>query len=262
MILKHRVALDGIELDSLDNRILVLGTSEAAAKETLTAVSTYGAGQRLAARHRDTIDVTVRFGIKGAHDNTARSVLFDRVASWANGGGWLTINHRPDRRLRVVCAQLPAADDFAEWNAEYSITFRAYGVPYWQQVTPASVTANVTRTITKMLEVGGTAASPLELSYTNTSSTAINSISVSANGRTIALNGLLMSIGETLTIDHDVDGLQRIRITGQGGSSRSVMRARTVESADEIWLSPGMCQISFNADQAGRLTLWSYGRYV
>lgn len=262
MILKHRVALDGIELDSLDNRIMVLGTTEAAAKETLTAVSKFGAGQRLTARHRDTIDVTVRFGIKGPRDDNARSLLFDRVAGWASDGGWLTINYRPDRRLRVVCAQLPAVGDYAEWNTEYSITFRALGVPYWQQVTPASVTANVTRTITRTLEVGGTAASPLELSYTNTSNTAINTLSVTANGRTIALNGVMLSIGETLTIDHDDDGLQRIRITGQSGTSRSAMRARTAESADEIWLTPGMCQISFTADQSGRLTLWSYGRYV
>lgn len=263
MILRHRASLNGIELDSLDDRILVLGASEAAAKETLTAVSVFGAaGQRLSARHRDTLDVTVRFGIKGPRDAEERSKIFDKISGWAADGGWLTLGHRSDRRLRVICAQLPTAGDAAEWASEYSITFRAYAVPYWQQTTPASVTGNVTTSVVRSLEVGGTAPCPLELSFTNSSGSSVNDLSVSAEGRTIAFTGLLLGQMETLTIDHMVDGLQRITITGTDGVVRSAMRARTPESADEIWLTPGMRQITFAADRPGRLTLWCYGRFV
>ena len=39
MILKRRVALNGVQLDSLDNRILISGFDEAAGRDTIGAVN-------------------------------------------------------------------------------------------------------------------------------------------------------------------------------------------------------------------------------
>ena len=265
MITKHRVSLNGIELDSLDNRIIILGVNEAAGKDTFSAVSTArGSGQRLTQQRRDTLDVTVRFAIKGPKDVTGRSQVFDAAAEWAYKGGWLIDGIRPDRRLYVVCYQLATMGDMWEWTDEYTITFRAYGVPFWSQTLPASVTYNVmsTSAVTRGLEVGGTTAAPLELSYTNDSSTALNTLSVSCDGYTLAFTELGLGYHETLTIDHAEDGIQRIRIVGVNGNTRSAMKARTTESDDEVWLAPGQRSIVFQAGQTGRLTLSCYGRYA
>ena len=62
MILKRRVALNGAQLDSLDERIIISGIDEAAGKENITAVASANAnGQRFLQKRRDTLDVTVKF---------------------------------------------------------------------------------------------------------------------------------------------------------------------------------------------------------
>ena len=48
MLLKRRVALDGVQLDELDERIIISGIDEAAGKDTISAVgSSAGMGQRI-----------------------------------------------------------------------------------------------------------------------------------------------------------------------------------------------------------------------
>ena len=97
MELRHRVALNDVQLDELDERILVLGVNDGAGRETLNAVSRFGGfGQRVTTRHRDTLDITVTFGLRiKAHDMTTRSELFELVSAWAMAGGWLTLNYKP-----------------------------------------------------------------------------------------------------------------------------------------------------------------------
>ena len=92
MILSHRVALNGVQLDSVDHRILVQGVDESAGKDQLSAVSVFGGvGQRVTNRHRDYLDVTVRFSLKiKKNDMQARSDVFERVNAWAAPGGWLS----------------------------------------------------------------------------------------------------------------------------------------------------------------------------
>ena len=54
MILSHRAALNEVQLDSLDDRILVQGVDEAAGKDQIASVSLFGGvGQRITNRHRD-----------------------------------------------------------------------------------------------------------------------------------------------------------------------------------------------------------------
>ena len=266
MQLRHRVALDGVELDSLDNRILVLGVSEAAAKMQSNAVSLFGgSGQRLTVEHRDYLDITVRFGLKirrSADELIERSELFERVVGWAVSGGWLTVNYKPDRRVYVHCAQLPTPGDQYAWTSEYTITFRAYGVPYWQRVTPTSITFNSTQSASRALEISGNTKSVLEMTFVNRSGYAISTAKLTAGSRYIELSGLGLANGETLELDHDEEGLLRIRIRNTGGVYRSVMNCRTEGSADELWASPGSIGVTFTAQRPGQLTVRCYGRYA
>ena len=263
MILSHRIALNGVQLDSVDNRILVQGADEAAGKDQITAVSLFGsAGQRITNRHRDYLEVTVRFSLRvRKHDMQTRSVLLERVNAWAEPGGWLTLNYKPGRRLRVVCAQYPAAGDPWKWTGVYAIVFRAYTVPFWQQDPPGMLTATGS-SVTRSIGVGGNTDTVLDLTFKNTSGAVCGTFTVSAGSSVISLSGLGLASGETLHIDHTEDGLLRIRIESISGSYRSVLDKRDVTSSDDLWVRPGTVTVSVMAHRIGTLTLSCAGRYT
>jgi len=264
MQLMRRVQLGDQQLDELDNRIIITGVEEEAARLNYSAVSRFGAsGQRVTSMHRDTLDVTVKFALKiKKNDLVARSELFEKVAGWAMEGGWLALNYRPNRRLRVVCVTLPAAGDQVAWETEYEITFRAYNVPYWQQASPVSLTVNSTKSMSRSMEIPGTAQSVLNLEFENISGMEINTLTVGTDESSFSFKSLGLKAGETLVINHTAEGLLRIRIRTAAGSTRSALAKRTEDSADDLTVSPGTATVTLTAQRAGKVTLSCYGRYV
>lgn len=267
MRLTRRVALDYRELDELDPRILIQGVEPGAGKDTIGTVSLWGGtGSRVTGRHRDSLDVTVKFSLDIKRDRYwERSEVFERIMTWASGGGWLTLSQKPGRRLRVVAAQLPSEGDPLEWTNRFSITFRAYGVPYWQdtQVTRTGSTGSASESLT--LEVGGNTDTAAEAAITNTSGSTINALTLTAGGSTMAFSSLGLADGETLHIDHDDDGRRcvlRIRIESSGGTFRSAMDKRTPQSSDDLSVLPGENAVTLSAGGAVTLRVWCHGRYA
>lgn len=261
MVFSHRVALNGVELDEIDSRIIVQGIEEAAGKDQISAVSRFGGtGQRITNRHRDSLDVTVRFSIHAkSGDMATRNEIFEKVNAWAAAGGWLTINYKPDRRLRVIRAQAPAAGDQWKWTNVYSIVFRAYGVPFWQQDPPGRLTASGS-SIARQLGVAGSAETVLEATFKNTSGAVCNTLTIQAGDSTMAFTALGLANNEMLIIDHTEDGLLRIRIQN-GSNYRSAMSSRTPESSDDMYVSPGTVSVILTAQRTGSLTITCSGRY-
>ena len=262
MILSHRAALNGVELDSIDSRILIQGIEEAEGKDQISAVSLFGGvGQRITNQHRDTLDVTVRFSIRQKKsDMQARSDVFEKVNAWAAAGGWLTVNYKADRRLRVICAKYPTAGDQWNWTNTYAIVFRAYAIPYWQQAEPGKLTATGS-SITRQFGVAGSVKTVMDISFKNTSGATCATFTVSAGGSTIALTGLDLANGETLHIDHTEDGLLRIRIQS-GSSYRSALGKRTTASSDDLWVNHGNVTVTVTAQRTGSLTMSCAGRFA
>ena len=65
MQLRHRVALDGRQLDEIDWRIMIQKIETADGKENISAVSLMGgSGSRVTSEHRDSLDVTVKFTLR------------------------------------------------------------------------------------------------------------------------------------------------------------------------------------------------------
>ena len=263
MQLSHRVALNGVQLDSVDNRILVQGVDEAAGKDQVTAVGIFGGvGQRVTNRHRDYLDVTVRFSLKiKKNEMQARSDVFEKVNAWAAPGGWLTVNYKANRRLWVTRYQCPAAGDQWAWTSVYSITFRAYAVPFWQQATATEYTATGS-SATISATVLGSEKSLLEVIFKNTSSSTCNTFTITAGGSTIALSNLALAKNQTLHIDHTEDGLLRIRIQNTSGVYRSALDKRTAASSDDLWVSPGAVTVTMTAQRTGTLTVKSAGWFA
>lgn len=258
MQLAHRVALNGVQLDEVDNRIIIKGIEEAAGKEVISAVSpAFGCGQRVTNRRRDTLDLTVKFSLNlRTTELQERSEVFEAVNKWAVNGGYLTINYKPNRRLYVVCAQCPGAGDQYARTTVYTITFRAYSIPYWEEETPRTAATGTSTNTSCSLEVGGSAETVADITLYNRSGMSINNVTINAAGNVMTFESLGMGANETLTISHTADGLVRIRV-----GSRSAMAKRTASSANDLRVMPGQRAFSFRADRACQMSVSVRGRF-
>ena len=262
MILAHRAALNGVQLDSLDSRINIKAIEEGAGKETISAVATAGSsGQRIQNRRRETLDVVIKFSILEPDDLAARESVLDAVKGWAAGGGVLTVNYKTGQELDVICAQCPGAGDAYEWTTVYTITFRAYEVPYWHESTATSVTQSSASSGSLSLTAGGNTKTVAEVEFKNASSSACNTFTVSTGEASMSFTGLALAKNETLEIDHD-GKLLRIRIKDTSGVYRSAMACRTEGSSDDLYISPGAKTITYEAQRSGKFTMSVKGRFM
>lgn len=258
MILKHRVALNGTQLDSLDNRILIQSVDEAAGKETITAVSLGGGnGQRVTGRRRDTLDVTVKFSIN-SRDMATRSTILDNINKWAYGGGTLTLNNRGSKSLTVEFVQAPGGGDQFKWTSEFSMVFRAYTVPYWQDTTATSKALTQDDAGSDTITMPGSTDTIGEATIQNKSGSTLNTVSLTVNGYTMAFTDLSMANNATLTIDHITAGGAYVKRAKIG--STSVLDKLT--GADEFILTPGSNTISYEAGGDVIVTVSAKGRYL
>ncbi len=257
MILSKRAALGGVQLDELHESIVIQRVDPGTPQRNISAVAMMGgAGQRITGDHWETLDIIVEFGINlPKRQMELRRQVFEMVTAWALRGGWLTVNWMPNRRVWVDRVELPNGGDMWEWTNTYTITFRAYSVPFWQDEMPAQTVHQLITSGSVSIEVGGNVQSVLDVSFQNRSGMTINNFRVSAGGNTLILSSLGLGGSETLNISHGTDGL--LRITAGG---RSVLDRRT--GADDLYVLPGTNAVTIQSDRAGTLTVRSYGRYV
>lgn len=263
MILKHRVGLNGVWLDEVDDRIITVAIDEQPAKlnvGTANLMGPYG-GQTALSTHRDKLDVNIRYQIRRT-DWAERDKVIDNVNAWAAAGGWMTLNYKEGKRLWVQCTALSESKDPSKWNEDLTLTLTAFDVPYWQDEAPVKVEELNTASVTKRMVINGTAGSVLDAEVKNVSGSGINTVSLTAAGRTMAFSGLGMANNETLIINHTEKGRLQLRIKNRNGVYRSVMDKRTQESDDELYVQPGAVNITFTAGGACRLTLSNTGRYL
>lgn len=266
MQLRHRVSLNGIQLDAQDSRILIKGIEEVAAKDQISTVSLWGAdGSRVTGQHRDSLDVKITFQIRLKKKSMAeRETVIEKVNAWAAGGGTLMLNYKEERILTVILAEAAAVGDPWNWTGEHTLTFRAHGIPYWQQQYAAMIRQTIDNgSVT--LGVSGSARSVMDAEFKNTSNASCGSFKLTWQGRKIQLDNLGLGVNETLVIDHDDNGkrcLLRIRIRNTSGVYRSAMSCRTTDSADDLWVDPGSVAIGVNASKSGLLILSCAGRYL
>ena len=271
MILSRRVALDGAQLDEIDSRIVIQSVKTGAGKNTITAVSLYGRdGQRVTGAQRDTIDVEIEFGLLiRKEEMAARAELLETVNAWAaaadigRGGAWLTLGHKENRRMRVVLAEPADEGDLREWNRNFRITFRAYGVPYWQETEPtARVSGETAMAWSGRMTVGGNVRTVADVSLTNGSGALLNTAAITVGSNIMRFEELGLAANETLVIDHDETGTIRIRIRSVSGNWRSALGKRTGTSADDFRIMPGNVPISYNTQRACSLTASAPGRFL
>ena len=262
MILSRRVKLGATQLDSLDASIVIRSVEVGTPSESVSTASLAGgSGQRILSRHWDTMDVTVNFAIMLPKTALAdRRAVWESVAAWALGGegSWLRLNHIQDRRLWVDRAEMSAPGDFRNWTDEYTITFHAISVPFWQDEEPTTVTKSVpaNNDYTFSLSVPGQVQTVADFEYTNTSNATMVSLSILTDVVEFTMGGFEVASGEKITATH-VNG--RLRIYS---GSTNLLRYRTGESGDDLYLNPGTNSVTVYAHKAGTLVMTAAGRYV
>ena len=257
MILRRRASLGTVHLDGVDDSIVIRGIDPGVPKENITAVDKMGgAGQRVTGSHWQTLEASVTYAIDiPKRQMTRRREVFDAVNAWAAKKGWLRMTEMPGRKMYADKVILPGSGDLWDWTAEYTIVFRAYNVPFWQDNEAARFESRTAAEGSVTAEVGGTARSVLDITFENKSGKVINNFWVEANGNRITLTGLNLGGSEKLTISHRTDGLLQMK-----AGSRNVYTKYT--GADDLYVEPGNVAVTFKADRAGILTASSTGRWL
>ena len=263
MILSRRVALGNEHLDEIDDAVVIRGVDTGVAHESVNAVNRMGGfGQRMTQQHWETLEVRVTFAIDvNKRDLARRREVFDRVMAWANRKAWLRTTAQPGKRMYADKVVLPSAGDLRDWTNEYTIVFRAYGVPFWQEVTPATLEIQKITEGKKAFEVGGTVRTVADVTARNISGKTINNLTILVGDSTFTFANLGLGGTETLTISHGNDGLLKIR-AGTDSSTRSVFSLRTPESSDDLYVDPGIVTVGIESQRALRVTVKAAGRFV
>ena len=260
MQLAHRAALNGVQLDEIDPRIIIKGIEGGAGKDSVsTANLGSGDGTRITNKRRDSIEVAVRFSMNIRRDTLSeRAAVLEAINAWAAKGGWLTISYKPDRQLLVDEVVTPGEGDLWKRLSEYTITFKAHAVPYWQQAGAISASTGNGNSGSGAIQVAGSAETVADATLQNLSGATINTASITIGGNTMSFEDLGLGNGQSLVIDHIIaNGIPVIRI--RIGSS-SVLSKRT--GADDFNLQPGANGFSFSAQRACRMTVSCRGRFV
>lgn len=264
MQLRHRVALDGAWLDEIDWRIMIQKIETGDGKMNISTVSLAADGSRVTGVHRDSLDITVKFNIKlRKTEMAAREEVLEKVNAWAAAGGVLTTNYKANRKIVVFLAQAAGAGDPWDWTKEYSLVFRACGVPYWQQENPTTVIRQNMSSGSLSIAVDGSARGVIEAAFKNTSGSTCGTFSINTGESSMSFTDLGLASGETLEIDHKDNGKKnvlRLRIRSAGGAYRSVLDKRS--GSDDLYVNPGSHTVTITAAKAGTVTVSSCGRFA
>ena len=263
MILSRRVALGGVQLDEIHERIVIRSVDTSVPHEDVQTVNRMGGwGQRLTVNHWETLEVTVNVAIDVQKREMAlRREIFEAITAWAMKKGWLTVNYMVNRRLYVDKVVLPSSGDLWQWTNEFPITFRAYSVPFWQDTEEGSLTVNSITKGDRTVEVTGQMPTVMNVTLENISGQNISKANVTAGNSKILLDGLTFGGGSTLTISHGNDDRLKVRVK-TGDTSSSVYTKLQTGSTDLLQVSPGTVTVSFDCSRAVKATVTWRGRYV
>ena len=258
MILSRRVSLGGAHLDQIDDSIVIKAVDVSVPHEDSGTVDKMGSwGQRQTNQHWQSLDVTVSYAIDiPKTEMTRRREVFDLVNTWAQPRKWLRTNQMDGRRLYVDKVVYPSAGDARDWLTEYTLTFRAFSVPFWQDENPVEIRKNKISSGNVQIQVGGTAPGVLDLSFENVSGAQNTNVKFTVNGAVLDLHGVNLTASETLNLTHTSDGYLRIR-----AGSRNVYSL--LRGADDAYVEPGTTvTVAVTATRAGNLIVKNTARWL
>lgn len=243
--------LDGVAFSSIAPELILVDVHEDAPRmDTVTSSRPKRPGMLRARNVRQSLSVTLRYVVR-TQDVARRAAVHDLVTAWALKGGRLTINSRPGKELAVVLDTPPSLGSSLKWTEEVALTFTAYVWPYWQSVTPPSVSAaliahNGAYVLHDVLTVGGSLDALCTMTVYGLGGD-MNRLRVAVGDTYFQLEGLGIPVGGGLMIGYSEEGLLHITPVGVEDTA-SRLHCRTADSSDDLLASPGDVQISVEAD--------------
>ena len=247
MISRYKVWLNGESLEEISPLIYISDISYGGAAPAYAA-NRIGKndGQLSGADYIDGATVTVSFEAR-EYSTQKRQRIVNDVAAWAAKGGWLNTSDRDGQRLYVRCTQFPAVNSVRNWLDTLAVEFTAFEVPYWTAVDPVSVT--VANGGSGTLRLGGARKTYCEAVIT--AGAALTSLSVTVGSTTIALTGLSVANGDTVTISYTDDH----HILEIKHGTTSILNKRTAASSDDLVAEVGDNAVSFTASGTASCTV-------
>lgn len=144
--------------------------------------------------------VTIVFEIR-EYDTVKRDEICQKVAAWAMYGKYLTVSDRPWKRLMCVCETPPVIQSAKKWTDALKMTFKAYVLPFWEEVNEAVLSLTGT-SATGNLYVPGNVKNTL-VRVKITAGESVNSVKLTVGTTVFNLKSLSLSSGDIITIDYD-----------------------------------------------------------
>lgn len=258
MMTRYECALDGIALSEVSPAVFITDIAYESPKMENAAVSLAGRpGQRILSRKTQSTSVTISFEI---HEQSVarRQSICQSAQEWAMPGGYLTTSDRLDQRLFVVCDTPPVIGSTLRWTDKIKIVFTAYSLPFWEDKVPQTATVSGSSGSASLYAGGYAAPVYVTVKATNTSSTAVDDITFKAGKTKIALSGIALKTGKTLSIDYDDQHVLRIMADGV-----SALDKRTADSSDDLRMDAGKRgEVSVNASSAVSTIFSARGLYL
>lgn len=250
---RFSAAMDGRQLLDISDKILIADITEPPPKYDIEQLRrAMHPGTRIAARIRRSREVRLKL-VLYEYDVDKRADLMDEVADWVGAGGWLSINSRPGKRLRVT-SDGAGLESSVNWLDEIEIRLTAYEQPYWEDANLTEVTITDSGVITAP---GTVEAVPLMVDVTNTGAADLTELTLTAGDTVMRFTGVAVPPGEDFSITYSNEDL--LIITAGGVSA---LGNRTPSSSDDL---VAICRqetaLTVSADQPVSATFYARGRY-
>jgi len=217
MISRYIVTLNGISLESIHPAILITDVQYppvAYERESISIVNRDGA--RIHRSYKEKSEVTISFMIR-EYDVYNRQLICQDICKWAMDGGRLMTNDRPLQFLDCIVDSFPAVESTKGWTEELTITFAAYGIPYWQDLiqTELKPTAGSTSVLISGKVPGNSPWALVDVDITPSDTLTRIEIVISSTKHNLSqqkfvLSGMSVPANQTVTISHDENGVVRI----------------------------------------------------
>lgn len=254
MISRYEAVLNGKPLSAVSADILIMDIAYPPAS---ISFSTYkGAkrhGNRVYREYVDHRDVVITFAIR-AYGIQDRQAVCNAVQRWAKGGGVLQTNDHEGQRLRCVLSNPPTIQSALKWTDPISMTFTAYSLPFWEEITPATLSLSGTSASGFFYVPGSVDGANFEVDAVP--SGALTALNLTANGKTLSLTGLSVASGTKVSIAYDDDMIMSIK-----AGNTSILNKRT--GADDLPVKSGESNsVSFSANVSCAVTFKGRGLWA
>lgn len=246
MIGRYRVSLDGVQMDSINDKILILDVGYSPIEFDRRENSVAGLdGYDISNTYLQKRAVTITFEIH-RYNIVKRNEICQAVNKWASGGGQLVINDRDGQFLQVQCEQYADITSVRNWTDPLTLTFSTVAIPYWQN-SAASSLALSGKNATGTLKLKGNYGNAL-VTVSAVANAKVTSFKAEVGNTQIVLKGMNIASGQRLVIDYQRGRFLRIRVDG-----KSVMGSLQPSSTDNL-LAPCGASTKCTVVSDGKMT--------